>query len=425
MSNNKISRRNIIAGGAGALALSALPMGKVLAQANRTPIKIGAMLPLTGLAAASSIDVKVGIEIAAAHINAAGGVDGRPIEIVFRDDKANPNDAVAAVRELVGDGIKFLLGGSFTATTLAVLPAQKEAGALFVGMTASTMRLGHQDFNKLAFHFFPNPWMSMRSEARVIAQKNPNVTKWISVGPDVEYGHIGWGAFAGGLKDFYPKIANKQVKLLEPVWTKFGSNDFKAAVSAVMFSEAEGIYTTLTGADLATFLTQGKAQGLYDKIKVYGDIFNDVQTGKTMGRNNPSNYWTGTTWYPEAPNASALSKRTYADYKAKIPNQEPLGLLSCGYGSLAGIVAGMRASKSTDPQVVATAMENLKFETPGGICYFRKEDHQNVLPLGVVRMGPTDPGKPPVVEYVSVDTAEAIEPPTPGQEFVIAKPAVG
>jgi branched-chain amino acid transport system substrate-binding protein len=292
-------------------------------------------------------------------------------------------------------------------------------------MTASTMRLGHQDFNKMAFHFFPNPYMSMRSEARVIAQKYPNVTKWVSVGPDVEYGHIGWSAFAGGLKEFYPKYNNKQVKLLEPVWTKFGSNDFKAAVSAVMFSEAEGIYTTLTGADLATFLTQGKAQGLYDKIKVYGDIFNDVQTGKTMGRNNPSNYWTGTTWYPEAPNSSALSKRTYADYKAKLPNQEPLGLLNCGYGALKGIVAGMRAAKSVDPVVVAAAMENLKFETPGGINYFRKEDHQNVLPLGVVRMGPTDPGKAPVVEYVSVDTAEAIEPPSPGKDFPFPAPAVG
>ena len=423
--SNKITRRELLAGSAGALALSAMGIRGASAQANRTPIKVGVMLPLTGLAAASTIDVKMGIEIAAAHINAEGGVDGRPIELVFRDDKANPNDAVAAVRELVGDGIKFLLGGSFTATTLAILPAQKEAGALFVGMTASTMRLGHQDFNKMAFHFFPNPYMSMRSEAKVIAQKYPNVTKWVSVGPDVEYGHIGWSAFAGGLKEFYPKYANKQVKLLEPVWTKFGSNDFKAAVSAVMFSEAEGIYTTLTGADLATFLTQGKAQGLYDKIKVYGDIFNDVQTGKTLNRNNPSNYWTGTTWYPEAPNASALSKRSYADFKAKLPNQEPLGLFNCGYGALKGIVAGMRAAKSVDPVVVAAAMENLKFETPGGINYFRKEDHQNVLPLGVVRMGPTEPGKPPVVEYVSVDTAEAIEPASPGKEFPFAPPQVG
>ena len=423
--SKQITRRKVLAGGAGALALSAVGIRGASAQANRTPIKIGVMLPLTGLAAASSIDVKMGIEIAAAHINAEGGVDGRPIELVMRDDKANPNDAVGAVRDLLGEGVKFLLGGSFTATTLAILPAQKEAGALFVGMTASTMRLGHQDFNKMAFHFFPNPYMSMRSEAKVIAQKYPNVTKWVSVGPDVEYGHIGWSAFAGGLKEFYPKYNNKQVKLLEPVWTKFGSNDFKAAVSAVMFSEAEGIYTTLTGADLATFLTQGKAQGLYDKIKVYGDIFNDVQTGKTMGRNNPSNYWTGTTWYPEAPSASALSKRTYADYKAKLPNQEPLGLLNCGYGSLKGIVAGMRAAKSVDPVVVAAAMENLKFETPSGISYFRKEDHQNVLPLGVVRMGPTDPGKAPVVEYVSVDTAEAIEPPSPGKEFPFPVPAVG
>ena len=67
----------------------------------------------------------------------------------------------------------------------------------------------------------------------------------------------------------------------------------------------------------------------------------------------------------------------------------------------------------------------MKFDTPGGVCYYRKEDHQNVLPLGVVRMGPTDPGKTPVVEYVSVDTLEAIEPPTPGKEFPFTDPVPG
>src|SRR6185369_9529416 len=87
----KLSRRNVLrtaAAGAGALALG--NWTSAFGQSN--PIRIGVILPLSGPASLLGNDFRTGAEIAAAQLNRAGGVLGRQVELVFRDDRANPND---------------------------------------------------------------------------------------------------------------------------------------------------------------------------------------------------------------------------------------------------------------------------------------------------------------------------------------------
>src|SRR5215468_12157895 len=79
------------------LAASAAP-----AAAQSKPIRIGEINSYSGLATVYTFPYKEGLLMGAKEINDAGGVLGRPLEFIFRDDKLKPDEAVKAARELVG-----------------------------------------------------------------------------------------------------------------------------------------------------------------------------------------------------------------------------------------------------------------------------------------------------------------------------------
>ena len=113
--------RNIIAAvRACALVLPVATMAPMAATAAE-PIKIGFPIPLSGPTAVYGEPILKGAQIAIEDINAAGGVLGRKLELLQRDSKANPAEAVRLARELiVRDGVEFLAGTLTSAEAPAV-----------------------------------------------------------------------------------------------------------------------------------------------------------------------------------------------------------------------------------------------------------------------------------------------------------------
>lgn len=95
-----------------AVTLAAAP---VAAQ----PIRIGFHAPLTGFAAADGKSAVQGAELAVEQINAAGGVNGRKLELVVQDDQARPDQAVPLANKYIGDGLKVVVSGSYSGPTRA------------------------------------------------------------------------------------------------------------------------------------------------------------------------------------------------------------------------------------------------------------------------------------------------------------------
>ncbi|WP_428524657.1 ABC transporter substrate-binding protein [Pseudorhodoplanes sp.] len=109
-----------------AAAAMVLTMPLALAQA---PIKIGAVLSVTGPASFLGDPEKKTLEMYIADINAKGGVAGRKLEAVIYDDVGDPNQARTFVTRLIEqDKVDALLAGSTTATALAMIPLAEEAG---------------------------------------------------------------------------------------------------------------------------------------------------------------------------------------------------------------------------------------------------------------------------------------------------------
>ena len=105
----------------------ALPV-TAAAQAAKEPVKIGLLLSFSGAIAESGYNARLGANIAAREINAAGGLLGRPIVLVEGDDQSNPTNTVSEVRRLVQrEKVEAMIGPLSSQLVLAALPITTEA----------------------------------------------------------------------------------------------------------------------------------------------------------------------------------------------------------------------------------------------------------------------------------------------------------
>jgi branched-chain amino acid transport system substrate-binding protein len=130
--NRSVSRRQIIAGATFALALSTIP-----ASAQDT-LKLGLVAAMSGQSAKSGEAIVRGLSLAIDEINAAGGVLGKKVALVVRDDESNPAKGVVAARELVQrEGVVGFFGGLDTPVSMAIVPFANQAKVPFMGVWAA------------------------------------------------------------------------------------------------------------------------------------------------------------------------------------------------------------------------------------------------------------------------------------------------
>ncbi len=135
-------------------AVGVLIAGMVLAQAPPRPIKVGAMIPLTGGGATVGESGQIAVELAVRNINAAGGIAGRPIQLVIADYQTDATAGVSEAKRLVHqEKVELMIGPTYSQVTLAVLPILNEARIPSVNVSGSerlTPEVGPYAFSMLA-----------------------------------------------------------------------------------------------------------------------------------------------------------------------------------------------------------------------------------------------------------------------------------
>ncbi len=127
------SRRLFLVG----ISATALALGIPLAKAQET-IKVGLVAALSGQSAKSGEAIIRGLSVAIDEVNAAGGVNGKKLELVSRDDESNPGKGLLAARELVQrEKVAVLFGGLDTPVSLAIVPFVNQAKVPFIGVWAA------------------------------------------------------------------------------------------------------------------------------------------------------------------------------------------------------------------------------------------------------------------------------------------------
>ncbi|RMF86630.1 MAG: ABC transporter substrate-binding protein, partial [Nitrospinota bacterium] len=202
------------------LVLGMLVLTATVTQAQKAPIKIGEINSYSGVASSFTLPYRAGVELAQEEINARGGVLGRPLQILFRDDKLRPDEAIKHAQELVFQRKVDVLMGTFSsAVGLAVSEFARRHRVLFVAAEPLTEALTWQKGHRYVFRVRPNTW----EQGRILAERAAKLpyTSYAVIGPDYEYGHKAWEGFWNRLKELKPGV-----RQVSASWPKLGSGEY-------------------------------------------------------------------------------------------------------------------------------------------------------------------------------------------------------
>lgn len=408
----QVNRRDLMKwAGAGA----AVAGGLAHAQ-DSGPIKLGFISSLSGAQAPLGQPMLLGAQIAVDQINQAGGVNGRKLELVVRDDKAKPADATVAARELAGSGVNLHLGVVSSAVALALIAMLEQEKSVLITCAAHSDKLTKENFNRHYFRVTDNPYMRLRFMARGAAERHGAVAGWSGLIPDHEYGRTTWNCFEEGLREYYPAVAKLQPKITQPLKTQYGATDYRNVIGAAMGLPAEGFLNAAYGGDAVTLFKQAKPYGFFSKAKVIIDSANEFVVAKAMKQELPD-HWCGTHWYSGAFQDVPLNNAVFAEYKKRTGDEFAMGWIGEGHAAVMAYAKAIQEAGTSETQAVIKALESVRFDTVCGPRYFRKEDHQAVKPLVMYRLrgSKTASAGFEVVEYVKMPGEEFIDPPTPGK----------
>lgn len=412
-------KRRTVLKGMFATAGAALGMNATYLRAQTGPIRVGVAFALSGVGAPVGTQMLAGVEVAAAQINKAGGLLGREVELVIRDDKYNSAESVAVARELAGDGVNLLLGGSQTVTALGLAPLAPELNMAVIIVAAAGMPVTHELYNRNIFRATANNYTQYSSLGRTLIEQNPDVKTWISLAPDGDFGRDSALFFGHAVNKYAP---GEKPVVLDTIYTQATATDFRTQINQLMSSDAEGLYIGIAAAAQISFFQQARSVGLYNKFKAIGEVGNGDITGKAMGRNTHPNLWSVCHWiYNAEPFVSnPVSQALYNDYVALKGDTAPSAQVAAGHRAALAIFEGIRAAQSTETDAVIDAIENVNYMSAGGPVSFRKEDHQIINTNFYSQMGPSE--KEPFFQFnkvTSIDSVDMLEPATPGKAFDI------
>jgi len=416
-----INRRRLLQTSAGMAAAATVGLPSRRSRAQAQTIKIGFLAPLSGGMEVMGRPLLTGAEIAVKQINQDGGINGRQLELVVRDDKGTGKDAVTAGRDLFSSGVKLLCGNISTASVLGISPILSESDAALISCSAVADSLTHEDFTPNYFRVCENAYTKYRAQARLFAERMPELDNWTGVVTDAANGRSIWKAFVSGLQDFYPQVAKKQVTISEPVITKVGAPDFKQQINRLMASPAKCFLNCTNGADAILFFSQAASLNMDSKYPLVADAGSGWGVPIALKDKVPSSILMGVFWYYEAYKDNPMGARLYKDYVAATGKQFPDDFLELSHAAVYAYANAIKTTGSTETQAIVKAMAGMTWDTAKGKRTFRKEDHQCVGDVTFLKIdrASNDQGWK-VTDFIKVNGADSMEPPSPGKALEFA-----
>ena len=339
---------------------------------------------------------KKGMELAVEEINAAGGLNGKKVELFTRDDNANPGDAVRAAEELVSREKVDVLTGSFLSNIgLALTDFAKQKRFFFLAAEPLTDKIVWQNGNRYTFRLRPSTYMQVAMlvpEAVKMKKK-----RWAIVYPNYEYGQSAAATFKELMKAAQPDI-----EFVGEQATPLGKVDAGSVSQALADAKPDAIFNVLFGADLSKFVREGNTRGLFQGREVVSLLTGEPEYLDPLKEEAPNGWLvTGYPWYGiQTPEHKAF----FLAYHAKYKDYPRLGSV-VGYSAIKSLAAGIRKAKGTDTEKLIAAFSGLQVDTPFGKVTYRPEDHQSTMG-GFIGKTKNEGGKGVMVDYRYLDGAK-------------------
>ena len=339
---------------------------------------------------------KKGMELAVDEINAAGGVNGRKLELISRDDNGNPGDAVRVAEELVSrEKVDVLTGTFLSHIGLAITDFAKQKKVFFLAGEPLTDKIVWQNGNRYTFRLRPSTYMQVAMlipDAAAMKKK-----RWALVYPNYEYGQSAAATFKQLLK-----AAQPDVEFVAEQAPPLGKVDSGSVVQALADAKPDAIFNVLFAADLSKFVREGNTRGLFQGREVVSLLTGEPEYMDPLKDEAPNGWLV--TGYPWNGIQTPEHKAFVTAYQAKFKDYPRLGSV-VGYSAIKSIAEGVKKAKTTDTEKLVDAFKGLEVDTPFGKITYRAEDHQSTMGSYVGRTK-NEGGKGVMVNYRYLDGAK-------------------
>ena len=396
------SRRNILRGGLAASALGTIGALSTRTQpvwAQTGPIRIGEINSYKAQPVFLE-PYRKAMELAVEEVNAAGGINGRKIELISRDDNGNPGDAVRVAEELMSrERIDVLTGGFLSHIGLALTDFAQQKKFFYLASEPLTDKIVWENGNRYTFRLRASTWMQVAMLVPgALAGKHK---RWALVYPNYEYGQSSVATFKQLMKQSQPDI-----EFVAEQATPLGRVDAGSVVQALADAKPDAIFNVLFSADLARFVREGNTRGLFRGREVVSLLTGEPEYIDPLRDEAPEGWLvTGYPWYGiDTPEHNAFLKA----YQARFKDYPRLGSI-VGYSAIKSLATGIAEAGSTDTEKLIATFEGLAVSTPFGEVRYREIDHQSTMGAFVGRTKRVD-GKGVMVDYHYADGADFMPP---------------
>ncbi len=392
-----LPRRKFLGAAAAALAAPALVRAQDGRAQGSAPIRIGEVSSYTS-APAFTLPYRNGWTLAFEQVNAAGGVLGRTLDVISRDDGGQPQTAIRVAGELVGnEKVDLLAGGYLSNVGLALSAFAAQNNKLYVAGEPLSDALVWEKGTKTCFRLRPDTYMQVAMLLEDAA-KLP-AKRWATVAPNYEYGQ-------SAVKWFKKLMAQKRpdVQFVGEQWPALGHMDAGPTVEALLELKPDGIFNVTFGPDLTNFVRQGNTRGLFDGRSVVSVLTGEPEYLDPLGDEAPEGWIV--TGYPRDQLTDPANTAFRDAYRARFKEEPRMGSV-VGYALIKSIAAGLAKSGGTGTDQLIAGFSGVSFDTPFGPAKYRAIDHQGTLGTYVGKLG-TFKGKPAMVDWHYVDGASVM-----------------
>ena len=335
-------------------------------QDETETIRIGGIGPLSGGYANYGFSVKNGAQLAVDEINAAGGINGKQVELSFQDSQADPESAVNAYGKLMDWGMQVSLGGVLSGETASIVAAAREDNIMLITPSGSADKC--IDGNSRAFRVCFYDSFQGAAAAQYIKNNNMVDTVGILYQSDIDYSVGLYNAFVEECGKSGITIAETQT------FTDATKTDFSTQINALVNSGVKLVFIPFYAEEASTFLTQAKGKfaedvyffgadgldGILGKVEQDPTIANNVLMLTPFAADDP------------AENVQAFVKAYQAAYNAT-PDQ----FAADAYDAVYVIKAAVEKAGTTDGDAMAAAMTSLEVTGVTGTMTWNADGNTN------------------------------------------------
>ncbi|WP_029002564.1 ABC transporter substrate-binding protein [Azorhizobium doebereinerae] len=371
------------------VALAATLLVTGMAKAQQGEIKVGEINSYSALPAFTD-PYRKGMDLALKQINDAGGIKGKKLVIISKDDGGKPGDALTAANELVSrDGVVMIAGGFLSNVGLALADFAKQKKVPYIAAEPLTDAIVWSKGNDYTFRLRTSNYM----QAAMLAEEAAKLPakKWATIAPNYEFGQ----SFVAVFKELLTK-KRPDVEFVAEQWPPLGKIDAGPVLQAIDAAKPDAILNATFAGDLVKLVREGNTRGVFKDRAVVSYLTGEPEYLDPLKTETPEGWIvSGYPWY----GINTPEHKAFLDAYQQLNKDYPrLGSI-VGYSTVMSIAAVLKATDDHNPDGIVKAMKGLKVDTPFGPIVYRAADHQSTLGAYIGKTSVKD-GKGVMVDYV-------------------------